>query len=130
MGVMMKNSSKASSEPKAKVIAKTVVFSKHLDICKSHFLSFTMTPLEGFTDTLEIFARYAPTPKKPGFIDAEVWVGTLDGNLRRYLFTDEFSSDESDPDDYVKIALQIHNSSIFQNELVGFLNWLNKYGQR
>ena len=107
---------KISKSHSAAKISTRIEFSPHLDVYAYHCLTFTMTPVSGFTDKMEILVKYAPISDRPGHIMADVWAGLSDGNLLTYLFTDEFLSDEREPNNYAKIASQVHNNAVFQKE--------------
>ena len=75
---------------------------RKLDICKFEFFNFSLPPLPGTKDEIDVAVVHGPSAYRRNKFDAHIWVGLLNGEYRRYLYSIEYSKKEYNPENYVK----------------------------
>lgn len=96
-----------------------VAFSSKLDIQLYHHIRFVLNALRKKHRDVEISIEYGPAKNEKGSISANVWAGFDGAHARYFLYTAYM---DCDLDDYVAVALAIHDSEEFRRALKKFLD--------
>ena len=112
----MKKSNNFSNVPKTltpEEDAERSALIRKLDICKYEFFNFSLPPLPGTKDEIDVAVLHGPSAYRRNKFDAHIWVGLLNGEYRRYLYSIEYSKKEYNPENYVEMALEIYQRDAF-----------------
>ena len=99
---------------------------RKLDIYKFEFFNFSLPPLPGTKDEIDVAVVHGPSAYRRNKFDAHIWVGLLNGEYRRYLYSIEYSKKEYNPENYVEMALEIYQSDAFHEAFADYKNWLRR----
>ena len=100
---------------------KPIEYSSRIDIESYKNLRFVLTALDRQEKDIVISADYGPSHDEPGMIVADVWAGFAYGSLRSFLYTAHI--EKCALEDYVGIAMEIHDSLVFRSKLKDFIQW-------
>ena len=100
---------------------KPIEYSSRSDIESYKNLRFVLTALDRRENDIVISADYGPSHDEPGMIVADVWAGFADGSLRSFLYTAHI--EKCALEDYVGVAIEIHDSPEFRAKLRDFIQW-------
>ena len=92
---------------------KPIEYSSRIDIESYKNLRFVLTALDRQEKDIVISADYGPSP--------DVWAGFAYGSLRSFLYTAHI--EKCALEDYVGIAMEIHDSLVFRSKLKDFIQW-------
>ena len=96
---------------------KQIGYATRIDIQKYHYCSFTLNALNKQNPDIEISMNYGPSHDKPGIIIVDVWAGIAGSDTKRFLYTEHIPQSEVDLDDYVGVAVKVHESKEFRRAL-------------